>query len=98
VSPIIGGKAVKGPTAKIMAELGIAVTNESIAAHYCGLIDGIVIDEADAAECRRLNIPVLVTRTMMRDLADRERLANEVVTFAETLVRAPKTVQAMGRR
>jgi LPPG:FO 2-phospho-L-lactate transferase len=98
VSPIIGGKAVKGPTAKIMAELGIAVTNESIAAHYRGLIDGLVIDEADAAECGRINIPLLVTRTMMRDLADRERLASEIVAFAETLVHAPKSVRAMGRR
>lgn len=98
VSPIIGGKAVKGPTAKIMAELGIAVTNESIAAHYRGLIDGLVIDEADAAEYGRIDIPVLVTRTMMRNLTDRERLASEVVAFAETLANAPKAVRARGRR
>ena len=48
VSPIIGGQAVKGPTAKIMRELGVAVNTQTIAAHYRGLIDGLVIDEADA--------------------------------------------------
>ena len=66
VSPIIGGQAVKGPTAKIMAELGIAATNESIAAHYRGLIDGLVIDEDDASDRARFDVPVLVTRTMMQ--------------------------------
>ena len=85
VSPIIGGQAVKGPTAKIMTELGIAVTNPSIAAHYRSLIDGLVIDEADAADGSRLDLPVLTTRTVMRSVADPERLAAETVAFAETL-------------
>jgi len=89
VSPIVGGQAVKGPTAKIMTELGIAITNQSIASHYRGLIDGLVIDEADLADRERIDVPVLVTRTMMRDLADRERLAGEVVAFAETIVHRP---------
>ena len=44
VSPIVGGKAVKGPTAKIMAELGLAPDSRAIARHYAGLIDGFVID------------------------------------------------------
>ncbi|HET9714886.1 MAG TPA: 2-phospho-L-lactate transferase [Pseudolabrys sp.] len=95
VSPIIGGKAVKGPTAKIMEELGFALTNESIIAHYRGLIDGLVIDEADASDRQRVDVPVLVTRTIMRDLSDRERLAHEVLAFAETLDR-PKVMQRAG--
>ena len=49
VSPIIAGKAVKGPTAKIMAELGLEPDSRSIAWHYEGLIDGFVIDVADEA-------------------------------------------------
>jgi LPPG:FO 2-phospho-L-lactate transferase len=98
VSPIIGGKAVKGPTAKIMQELGIANTNASIAAHYRGLIDGIVIDEADADDRLRIDVPVLVTRTMMRDLADRERLAGEIITFAGSLKRSSVAMRAGGRR
>ena len=89
VSPIIGGQAVKGPTAKIMAELGIAITNQSIASHYRGLIDGLVIDEADLADRERIEVPALVTRTVMRDLADRERLAGEVIAFAETITHRP---------
>ena len=87
VSPIIGGQAVKGPTAKMMAELGAAVTAQSIAAHYRGLIDGLVIDTTDAAERESVNRPVLATNTMMRSIADRERLAYEVVTFCEALAR-----------
>jgi LPPG:FO 2-phospho-L-lactate transferase len=97
VSPIIGGQAVKGPTAKIMAELGIAITNQSIASHYRGLIDGLVIDEADLADRERIDVPALVTRTMMRDLADRERLAGEVIAFAETITHHPAK-RAGGRR
>jgi LPPG:FO 2-phospho-L-lactate transferase len=98
VSPIIGGQAVKGPTAKIMAELGIAVTNESIASHYRGLIAGLVIDEADAADRARVDVPVLVAHTMMRDMADRERLAGQIIAFAETLAHPPTARIAGGRR
>ena len=47
VSPIIAGKAVKGPAAKIMAELGLQADSRTIARHYDGLIDGFVIDSGD---------------------------------------------------
>jgi LPPG:FO 2-phospho-L-lactate transferase len=85
VSPIIGGKAVKGPTAKIMNELGVAVTTQTIARHYHGLIDGLVIDVSDRGDRDNVDLPVLVTQTMMNDLADRERLAADVVAFADEL-------------
>lgn len=85
VSPIIHGKAVKGPTAKIMTELGIDVTQSAIAHHYRGLIDGLVIDEFDAADADRIGVPVAVTRTLMNDLDDRRHLARAVLAFAETL-------------
>ena len=93
VSPLIGGQAVKGPTAKIMNELGLTVTNQSIATHYRGLIDALIIDEADAADRERIDVPVLVKRTMMRDLADRERLAGDVIAFAESLARPPTALR-----
>lgn len=96
VSPIIGGQAVKGPTAKIMAELNISPTNQSIAAHYRGLIDGLIIDEADGTE--NLEVATWATRTMMRDLADREFLAGEVLAFAETLTQKKTVRQAGGCR
>lgn len=94
VSPLIGGQAVKGPTAKIMNELGLTVTNQSIAAHYRGLIDALVIDTADAADSEHIDVPVLVTRTMMRDLPDRERLAGGVLAFAESLAQPPVALRA----
>jgi LPPG:FO 2-phospho-L-lactate transferase len=89
VSPIIGGKAVKGPTDKIMAELGISGTTLSIASHYNGLMDGLVIDRTDAADRDTVNLPVLVTDTLMRDDADRTRLAGEVLEFAARIGAGP---------
>lgn len=85
VSPLIGGKAVKGPTAKIMAELGIAATAQAIAAHYGDLLDGLVIDESDAAQAPRLRIPTEATSTLMCDMDDRRRLARHVLLFAKNI-------------
>ncbi|MEX1146970.1 MAG: hypothetical protein WEB93_01185, partial [Sphingomonadales bacterium] len=88
VSPIIGGTAVKGPTAKIMAELGHDQTTLTIARHYQGLIDGLVIDTADAAlapDIEALGIHTQVTGTWMRTDADRNRLATETLDFARAL-------------
>src|SRR5262249_21413533 len=82
VSPLIGGKAVKGPTAKIMAELGIPATTQAIAAHYGDLLDGLVIDEDDAADAARLGMATEVTSTLTRALNDRRRLARDVLQFA----------------
>lgn len=85
VSPIIGGAAVRGPTAKIMTELGTPVSNTSIAAHYHGLIDGLVIDSIDAGDAALIDEPVYATGTLMQDLSDRVRVASEVLAFAHTL-------------
>ena len=85
VSPVVGGRAVKGPTAKIMAELGVPVTNAAIAAHYEGLIDGLVLDRADAAEAAELGVPALVTETVMTSLEDRITLAAATLGFAAEL-------------
>ena len=52
VTPLVGGEAVKGPTAKIMHELGIPLTPRAIAQHYAAWIDGFVLDRADAAQRR----------------------------------------------
>lgn len=93
VSPIIGGRAIKGPTAKIMTELGIPITTRSIAAHYQGLIDGLVIDATDAHEADGIGIPVLTTRTLMQDLADRRRLAGEVIAFADRIAPGDEVVR-----
>lgn len=85
VSPIIGGQAVKGPTRKIMDELSLAATNVEIAGHYAGLIDGLVVDTADAAETPHLGIAVHVAPTLMTDSPSKTRLAEQVLAFAELL-------------
>lgn len=85
VSPLVGGTALKGPLAKLMAELGQPVSNLALAEHYAGLLDHLVIDEiddADAADLRQTGLCATVTQTVMRDSADRERLAIEVLALA----------------
>jgi len=88
VSPIIGGQAVKGPTAKIMRELAIEPSPLSVAAHYADLLDGFVLDESDAALASRFEIPAHIAPTLMRTLADKERLGREAIDFAISLSRA----------
>ncbi len=85
VAPVVGGRAVKGPIVKIMKELGVPATNAAIAAHYEGLIDGLVVDAADAAEADGLALPALVTGTVMTDLEGRMALAAATLDFAATL-------------
>ena len=85
VSPIIGGQAVKGPTTKIMAELGVPAASAAIARHYGDLIAGLVIDETDAAEAAEVDCPVVITATLMRTLDDRDALARRVLSFARDL-------------
>ena len=82
VSPIIGGQAVKGPTAKIMAELGVPVCAVAVARHYADILDIYVADEADTGEVGELGIPVRLTRTLMRTLEDRDALARAVLAAA----------------
>ena len=79
VSPLIRGKAVKGPTAKIMAELGLRAGAAAIARHYGDILDAYVADEADAGELAGLGILVISTRTLMLTLEDREALERTVL-------------------
>ena len=88
VSPIIGGQAVKGPTAKMMAERGIAPGAAAIAEHYAGLIDGFVLDEVDRGEAAGIaatGVAVEVTHTMMTAREEKQALARAVLAFAERL-------------
>lgn len=97
VTPLIGGRAVKGPTAKLMAELGIEVSTTSIARHYAGLIDGYVIDQVDATDSARIGVQTLAAPTLMRSLEDRVALARRVLGFCELLARAEPTARAARR-
>ena len=88
VSPIVGGQAIKGPTAKMMAERNIAPSAAAIAEHYAGLIDGLVLDQADRAEADGIaatGIAVEVTRTVMTARMEKQTLARAVLAFAERL-------------
>jgi LPPG:FO 2-phospho-L-lactate transferase len=88
VSPIIAGKAVKGPAAKMMAELGYQVSSLTVARKYRGLIDGMVIDVADAGladEIEALGIAVKTTRTLMLTPEDSAALAFETTAFARQI-------------
>jgi LPPG:FO 2-phospho-L-lactate transferase len=89
VSPLVGGKAVKGPTAKIMQEIGLQVDNASICRHYEGLVDGMIIDSRDAGSAAHLPLPLSVTSTLMQTLDDKIALARECVLFCARLA-APK--------
>jgi len=82
VSPIIGGQAVKGPTAKMMAELGLRVDAAAVARYYSDILDFYVADETDANKMRNLGVPVTLARTLMQSLDDRETLARVVLEAA----------------
>src|SRR5579884_3228585 len=88
VSPMIGTGSVAGPAGDLMGLVGQAATSAGVAALYAGLIDGIVISERDCrqrAAIEALGIAVLVTDTLMRDEADKDRLARETLDFARSL-------------
>jgi LPPG:FO 2-phospho-L-lactate transferase len=84
VSPIMDGRALKGPAAKIMRELGQEPSALGVARFYAGLVDAFVIDRSDAALAdgvRALGMTPVVTDIVMRDQADRERLAREILAL-----------------
>lgn len=91
VSPIVGGLALKGPAAKIMAELGVEVSPVAVARHLTGQIrlDGFVLDQTDAASASDVaalqGVTPLVTDTIMGDHASKMRLAQNVLQFAAAL-------------
>ena len=82
VSPIIAGQALKGPAAKMMAEMGLEASAAAVAAYYGHLIDGFVYDRQDAGMAAEDGLALLCTDTVMRDAAGRQRLAREVLEFA----------------
>jgi LPPG:FO 2-phospho-L-lactate transferase len=89
VSPIVGGRAVKGPAAKMMRELGVEVSPAGVAGYYRDLLTGFVLDRQDellkTAIAFELGIRTLVTDTVMAADDDRVRLAREVLEFARQL-------------
>jgi LPPG:FO 2-phospho-L-lactate transferase len=85
VTPIIGGKAIKGPAAKMMAELGLEVSAAAVASRYADLIDGFVIDQEDFGSQGSAAVKFFGAATLMRTIDDRLRLAQVVLQAADTL-------------
>ena len=85
VSPIIGGRAVKGPTAKMMMELGMIPSAAAVAKRYGDLLDGYVMDVGDAEEATHVAPRVTLAPTLMTNLAEREQLARVVLEAADAL-------------
>ena len=85
VSPIIGGRALKGPAADVLRALGHEATALGVARMYAGLVDALVVDHADAAlrpDIEALGMRVVLTDAVMHDRDDRARLATEVLAAA----------------
>lgn len=83
VSPIVSGRALKGPAAKMLEELGLPVSAGAVARHYQGLVNTFVLDEADATLApgiQELGMDAVVAPTIMTSLEDREALARTVLT------------------
>ena len=87
VSPIIEGKAVKGPTAKIMKELKLVADAAAVARHYRDFLDIYVADDRDRASFFYPEIPTVFAPTLMTTLEDREALARTVLAVADGLRR-----------
>jgi LPPG:FO 2-phospho-L-lactate transferase len=91
VTPIIGGKAVRGPLAKMLLELGRDPSALEAAREYQGVVRGFVLDTEDAGlagEIESLGMQVEITDTVMRDEAGRQTLAANVLRFVRTLAAA----------
>ncbi len=87
VSPIIAGRAVKGPTAKMMTELGLDPSAGTVAQRYADLLDGYVIDHADMSEVVSIDARVTLAQTLMTTMEDREALARIVMDAGAVLRR-----------
>jgi LPPG:FO 2-phospho-L-lactate transferase len=79
VSPLVHGQVLKGPTAEFLTWAGRSLDSDGIAAHYAGLIDGLVADQ------RAEHVPTLETHVELNDPAARRRVAREVLEFATAL-------------
>jgi LPPG:FO 2-phospho-L-lactate transferase len=89
VSPIVGGRALKGPADRMLLSLGHEVSAAGVAAMYAGLVDGMVVDAVDREEragIEDIGMRVLVTDAVMRDDRDRARLAWETLKFGAGMV------------
>jgi LPPG:FO 2-phospho-L-lactate transferase len=86
VTPIVGGKAIKGPAAKMLEELGLPVSAESVARYYDGLLDAFISDDTDPVLQGPAGIQMLRAPTLMTSIEARTRLARDVLAAADALI------------
>lgn len=89
VSPIIQGKTIKGPAAKMFVELGIPPTSRSVLDHYAAFLNGFVYDALDDEVFQNYDgerIILLGTDTLMKNDEDKTRLAAEILRFGKDLI------------
>lgn len=89
VSPIVGGKAIRGPLARMLVDLGYGATQVTIARQYADLVDGLIIDHQDAQEAplvEALGVATLVTSTIMKGPASWEALARRALKFTPAVL------------
>lgn len=89
ISPVVGGRAIKGPTAKIMQELGLPVTVEAVADHYAGMLTGLIVDHCDQDPVRMLEgrVAVHCCDTIMTNVGHKVDLARHALDFISSLDR-----------
>jgi LPPG:FO 2-phospho-L-lactate transferase len=85
VSPLVGGKALKGPAAKMFAELEIEPSAVAVARHYGSLLSGFVMDRRDENLTKLIGFPTLIADTIMVEKQDRKTLGDEVLSFTNKL-------------
>jgi len=84
VTPLIGGRAVKGPTRKFMKAAGYDATIEGVLDYYNGIFSHFVLDVVDESwtqHVRERGLHVLTSNTLMKTLEDKRRLAKEIIEF-----------------
>jgi LPPG:FO 2-phospho-L-lactate transferase len=92
VSPLIGGRPVKGPLDKLFLSVGLEPGSLAVASRYRAFLRGIVIDQADRSDAEALaknGLQVLVADTLMRTQEDADLLAGATLSFARGLSALP---------
>jgi LPPG:FO 2-phospho-L-lactate transferase len=95
VSPIIGGKAIKGPAAKMYEELGVVPSALAVANHYKSWLNGFIFDEIDGqytSDFNNIGIEAAIRNTVMTSTHDRIELAKAVLEFCLLMKRQEKTI------
>ena len=85
VSPIIGGRTVKGPAAKMYTELGLPPSALTVARHYSDILSGFILDSIDSDLAKFFTISTVISNTIMKTQNDRRSLAQDVLNLIRTL-------------